>query len=412
MPKFFYVARDKTGKKISGSEDAANQEELIGRLQSRDLTVVNILTDFKAGQVSFKPEAAADKSKPKRLRYRITSGDLVLFCRQLAILLGSGVTILKSLDIILKQAGSQKFCNIIKNLQKNMEQGLSLHEAMAKHAKVFSELWVNLVESGEASGNLAIVLDRLATYLERNLEFKRKIISALIYPLILLTAALGALVFLMVKVLPMFTGLLQGLNVSLPLLTKILITISNGMRRLFFAGVIGVGILIFLFKKYTQTKSGRIRYEKFLLGLPVFGEFIRAMLLERFSSEMSTLVESGVPILYSLEITEQSVDNLVMASLIRQIKEDVRAGKPLSQPLDRSGFFGPMVVQMVHVGEEIGELSQMFKKINAYYQQSVETFIVRFTSMFEPLMLIFMGGVIGTIVIGMFLPIFQLTKIH
>jgi type II secretory pathway component PulF len=271
---------------------------------------------------------------------------------------------------------------------------------------------VNLVESGEASGNLAVVLSRLASYLERNAAFKRKVISALIYPALLFFAATGALFFLTVKIIPTFAEVFQGFNITLPFLTRVLIKVSFIIRKtilLFFVlGIAGV----YLFIRYTRTSSGRRKYERFKFRIPVFGEFFRAIVVERFSSEMSTLVESGVPILYSLDIVEHSVDNLVIGDTIRKIKDAVREGRSLSRPLEQSGFFEPMVVQMVTIGEEIGELSQMFKRINAFYQEYVEVFLTRFTAMFEPIMLIFMGLVIGIMVVGMFLPIFQITKIR
>jgi type IV pilus assembly protein PilC len=408
VPKFFYVARDKADKKITGVEESSGQEEIIARLQGRDLVVVSVLSEEKG--VFKKPEAAG-KSKFRPKHYGITSWDLVLLCRQLAILLGAGVTILKSLDIISKQVSSRKLYNVIKDLEKNMEAGKSFHEAMSKHPAVFSDLWVNLVESGEASGNLAIVLNRLATYLERNASFKKKVISSLMYPAILMTAGIGALLFLTLRIIPTFGSIFAGFKVPLPVLTQALLGVSAFIRKY---GLIFIAIMIigfFLLKRYTRTKDGRMIYEKFKFSLPVFGDFFRGLVLERFSSEMSTLVESGVPILYSLEITEHSVGNLVMSDIIRQVKEDVREGKSLSEPLDKSGFFEPMVVQMIGIGEEIGELSQMFKRINTFYQEYVETFLTRFTSLFEPLMLIFMGIVIGLMVVGMFLPIFQIARI-
>lgn len=410
MAKFTYIVRDKAGKKISNSEESSSEDELISRLQAKDLIVISVQPELKEAQPLPKPEAAL-KKRFKFRRYRIATGDLTLFCRQLATLLGAGVTILKSLDIISHQLTSRKFYNVLKTVEKNMEAGLSLHEAMAKHPEVFSELWVNLVESGEASGNLAVVLDRLAKYLERNAEFKRKIISALIYPMMLLIAGVGALLFLTIKIIPTFAEIFQGFNVTLPLLTRILIAVSTLLRR-FFLVIMALAVIgAFMLKKYIKTKDGRKAYERLQFKLPIFGEFFRALIVERFSSEMSTLIESGVPILYSLEITEKSVDNLVMAEVIEQIKENVRQGKPLSQPLEKSGFFEPMVVQMIGIGEEIGELSPMFKRINAFYQEYVETFLARIISMFEPLMLIFMGAVIGIMVIGMFLPIFQIAQI-
>lgn len=316
----------------------------------------------------------------------------------------------KSLEVISKQVASRRLYKIIKNMMKDMEGGSSLHEAMAKHHGVFSELWVNLMESGEASGNLAVVLNRLASYLERNADFKRRIISALIYPVILMVAGLGALLFLAIKIIPTFVEIFKGFNVTLPFLTLVLVAISGFLRK-FILLILGLIIVAsFIFRAFIRTRNGRRAFEKFLFELPIFGSFFHALVIERFSSEMSTLVESGVPILFSLEITERSVDNLIMADIVRQIKENVRDGKPLSQQLAKSGFFEPMVIQMVAVGEEIGELSQMFKRINDFYEEYVSTFLMRFTTVFEPVMLVFMGVVIAIMVIGMFLPILQLSQ--
>lgn len=410
MPKFYYAVRDNTGSKQTGFEEAANQEDLIGRLQSKGFTVINVLTDVEEGSKGHKTEVISRKAfKPKH--YRISGEDMVLFCRHLATLLGAGVTILKSLDVISKQVASRKLFLIIRDLEKNMESGLSFHEAMAKHPAVFSDLWVNIVESGEASGSLAVVLNRLASYLERNAAFKRKIVSALIYPIILLTVGTGALLFLTIKIIPTFAQLFASFKMGLPFLTQVLISTSELLRKYFVLIVAIFAVVAFLLKKYITTVGGRRNFERLKFNLPVFGEFFRVLIVERFSSEMSTLVESGVPILYSLEITEHSVDNLIMAEVIRKIKDDVREGKSLSNSLDRYGFFEPMVIQMVSIGEEIGELSNMFKRLNAFYQEYVETFLTRFTSLFEPIMLIFMAAVIGIMVVGMFLPIFQIAQL-
>ncbi len=412
MLKFFYIARDKSGRKITDYEEASSQEEVIARLQAKDLLVINISAASPEGSGGLgQGRGVGVRLGYRKTHYRVTTDDLTLFCRQLATLLGAGVTILKSLDIISQQIGSRRLRYIIKEVYKSMEQGLSLHEALAKHPKIFSDLWVNLVESGEAGGNLAVVLSRLASYLERAAEFRRRIISALIYPAILMVVGLGALLFLTIKIIPTFAELFKGFNIQLPLLTQILVNTSAFIRKYFLLILVAIAAVIFVFRKYTRTKEGRMRYERLKFRLPVFGEFFRALIVERFSANMATLMESGVPILYSLEITERSVDNLVMSEIIRRIKEDVRQGKSLSQPLEKSGFFEPMVVQMVGIGEEIGELAQMLKKVNAFYQEYVETFLTRFTTMFEPVMLIFMGLIIGLMVIGMFLPIFKIAQI-
>jgi len=409
MPKFFYIARDKSGEKKTGFEDAATEEELVGRLQSKGLLIITVTSEFKE-QVGLKADVLI-KAKFRFRHSRIASEDLTLFCRQLSTLLGAGVTVLKSLNIISQQVSSRKFHSVIRDLGKSMESGLSLHEAMAKHSKIFSDLWINLVESGEASGNLTIILSRLASYLERLMAFKKKIISSLIYPVILMIAGLSALLFLTVKIIPTFAEVFKGFNVKMPFLTGVLIAASAFIRRSLLFVIIIVIIGVFLFRKYTATKSGRMWWEKLRFSLPVFGEFFRIVVAERFASEMATLVESGVPILYSLEITEHSVGNLVMGEIISKIKEDVRAGKPLNQPLEQSGFFEPMAVQMITIGEEIGELSNMLKKLDTFYQEYIETSLTRFTAMFEPVMLIFMGVVIGIMVIGMFLPIFQISQL-
>ena len=410
MLKFYYIARNSLGTKETGVEEGLNEEDAVSKIQARGLIVVSVIPEdikaFNSGVTK-----ARVKIKLKQKRDRVTRDDLTLFCRQLSTLLGAGVTILKSLDIISKQVVSKKLYVVVQDLQKNMEAGLSFHEAMARYPKVFSDLWVNLVESGEASGNLAVVLSRLAAYLERDAEFRGKIITALIYPGILLTAGLGALFLMAVKIVPTFAEIFKGFNITLPLLTRILLMVSDFLRFNLVVIFLVIGGVVFVFKNYLKTKTGRRNFENFKFKMPVFGEFFMALNVERFSSEMSTLLESGVPILYSLEISERSVGNLVMADIIRKIKDDVREGKSLREPLEKSNFFDPMFIQMVSIGEEIGELPQMFKKINNFYQDYCGVFLTRFVSMFEPFVLVLIGGIIGIMIAGIFLPIFEISKI-
>lgn len=411
MAKFFYTVRDKAGNKINGVEEAAAQDEIINRLQAKDLMVISIIAS--SGQEPPLAAASGAQSKPKFTpkHNRISGSDLTLFCRQLATLLGAGVTILKSLNIISQQVSSKRLFQVIKDLEKNMEAGLSFHEAMARHPAVFTELWIHLVESGEASGNLAVVLSRLAGYLERDAAFKKKIISALIYPAILFSAGMLALLFMTIKIIPTFAEIFGSFNIKMPFLTLILIYISKFIRSYFLVIIAALGAGVWFFRKYVSTKTGKRKFEKFLLKMPVFGEAFRTLIIERFTSEMSTLVESGVPILYSLEIAERSVNSLILGDIIHTIKDDVRAGKSLGLSLEKSNFFDPMAVQMINIGEEIGELSNMFKRLNAFYQEYLDTFLTRFTAMFEPIMLVCIGAVIGIMVIGMFLPIFEIAQI-
>jgi len=411
MANYFYIARDRIGNKVNGAEEGANQDEVINRLQAKGFVVVSIAPEAGKDGPAPADTGAAIKGKLSFKHGRISGLDLTVFSRQLATLLGAGVTILKSLSIISQQVASKRLYFVIKDLEKNMEAGLSFHEAMAKHPEVFSELWVHLVESGEASGNLAVVLSRLAGYLERYAGFKKKIISALIYPAILFVAGISALLFMTIKIIPTFAEIFGSFNIQLPFLTVVLIGLSKIIRGYFLLIIAVLGVGIWLIRRFILTKKGKRKYEEFLLKLPVFGEFFHTLIVERFASEMSTLVESGVPILYSLEISERSVDNLVLGEIIRNIKDDVRAGKSLGLSLEKSNFFDPMAVQMINIGEEIGELSNMFKRLNVFYQEYLDTFLARFTAMFEPIMLVFIGAAIGIMVIGMFLPVFEISQI-
>ncbi|MCM8797474.1 MAG: type II secretion system F family protein [Candidatus Omnitrophica bacterium] len=410
MPKFFYIARNKLGNKLSGVEEASNQEEALAQLQAKDLIIINIFPE--AREVSGLKEEVVKKLRYRRRRHhRIKSGDLVIFCRQLATLLGAGVTILKSLDIITQDLASVRLGEVIKTLQKDMEGGLSFHEAMNKHPRVFSELWTNLVESGEASGSLPVILSRLAEYLEKAAEFRRRIITTLIYPAILIVAGFIALGILTFYIVPTFLTIFKDFKMDLPLLTKMLFRFSTFLQHYYLRLFLGIAIVIYLLKKYIRTPSGRRKYEETLFKLPIFGEFFRAIVIERFTAEISTLIESGVPILYSLEIIEHSIGNLTVSDIIRRVKDKVREGKTLSQPMEDSGFFAPMVVQMVLIGEEIGELAEMFKKINFFYKEYIETFMQRFVSLFEPIAMLVLAVIIGTIVIALYLPIFQIATL-
>jgi type IV pilus assembly protein PilC len=411
MPKFYYIARNRAGAKETGVEEAQNQEDAVVKIQAKGLIVVNVIPEGPESSTGASTENIVKvRLKPKH--NRVTNEDLMLFCRQLSTLIGAGVTILMSLEIISKQVASKRLYEVSVDLKKNMEAGLSFHEALALHSKIFSDLWVNLVESGEASGNLAVVLNRLASYLEKEAEFRSKIISALIYPMILTFVGVGALLFLSLKIIPSFAEIFKSFDISLPMLTQILVNISDFLKKNILLIIMGVVAFILVMQKYLQTNAGKLSLEKIQLRLPIFGEFFLAFNIEKFSSEMSTLLESGVPILYSLEIAGRSVNNLIMADIIRKIKDDVREGRPMRDSLERSGFFEPMVIQMVSIGEEIGELPQMFKRINVFYQEYCDTFLARFVALFEPFVLIFLGGAIGIMVIGMFLPIFELAKIN
>lgn len=411
MPVFDYVARDKNGDKVKGQQNAATKDELLAQLQSKGYVVSSIIEKPEAARSPVSADGAKASDSNKGKHGWVTKTDLLLFARQLATMINAGVSILKSLQIMQKQTESRNMAEILAKVVKDMESGVTLHDALGKHKKVFSELWVNLIETGEASGNLGLVLERLATYLERQESLKSKIISAMIYPIILMVVAVGAILVFLLKIFPMFSAVFSDFGMELPPLTQMMIHASNLLKKGFLPGIVIIVVLVFMFRQYIGTTAGRRNYDIFLLKLPLIGGLVKIVALERFASTMSTLVQSGVPILYSLEITERTIGNKLLEDTLKKVKENVRGGKTLSGPLEESGLFPAMVIQMVGVGEEIGELPQMFKRIADYYSEVIETLITRLTAAFEPIMLVVMAGIIGMMVVGMFLPILKLSQI-
>lgn len=402
MPFFRYVARDRAGKLIEEVIETANEEDLVNGLQARDLLVVS---------VGPAPEIKSKKKADSRRYHRgVKSNDLVMFSRELATLLGAGVTLIKSLDILCRQIESRILLRAVEQIKKDVEGGYTFQNALKKHDKIFSSFWINLVETGEASGHLPSSLDQVAVYLEENSELKRKIVSALMYPLILVAVSTGAITVFLVKIIPIFSEIFKGFNVELPILTQTIINISNIVRH-YFLIVIGVlTALFFIIKKYISTEAGRWQFDEFMLKVPVVGQLMREIATERFASGLGTLIKSGVPILHALEIAEKTAGNKVMGKALREVKTAVKEGKGMGQTMQDSNLFSPLVIQMISVGEEIGELGKMLDRVSAFYKERVNTFISRFTTMFEPIVLVFMGIVVGILVIAMFMPIFSISS--
>lgn len=407
MPKFSYICRKPTGEKEAGVIEGVGQDEVVAQLQRKGFFITSIIP-FDVGR---KDAAAVQEARTVRKQFThpgVNSQDLVLFARQLAMLLGAGVSLLRSLDVISKQVDSKKLAGIVNQISQDMEAGRTLRDALSKFPALFSALWINLVETGEASGNLPMVLDKLAYYLEEGANFKGKIVSALLYPGILLFVSLSAVFFFIVKIVPTFANILVNFGVELPLPTRILINLSTLLTKNLLWLVIGVTGFVFFFRHIRQRPPFDRMLEDAYFKVPVFGEFLRFMHLERFATTMSILIESGVPILYALEISERSAGSIKMTDAIGYIKRNVKEGRSMAVPMEKSEFFTPMVIQMVAIGEEIGELSNMLKRIAKYYQEYLETFVGRLATIFEPLMIVFIGIIIGAMVISIFLPIFSI----
>lgn len=404
MPNFTYTIKNLSGEAITESVTASSQEALIAQLQSQGYFILKIEEGSSlAGNTNF-PIATNKKFK----RRKVKSEDTLLFSRQLATMIESGVNLHKSLSVIVDQVESENFYKVLMSVRADVEQGSSLSVAFAKHPKTFNQMWVSLVEVGEASGTMPLVLNRLAAYIERAAAFRSTIISALVYPAILICVVMGALLFFALYIGPKFEAAYASLDLELPALTKYLLATFTFLRKNILL-IFGILCAIFIVgRKYVQTPMGRLQVEKLLFNIPLTGAMIKTAIMERFASQMSILVESGVPILHALDIIERLIGSILCGKIIAQIKAKVREGKLISEEMAKADFFPPMAAQMIAVGEETGELGKMLNHIAEYYQRALSVFIARFSSLFEPIVLVFMGAAIGVMVLAMFLPILNI----
>ncbi|UCD55117.1 MAG: type II secretion system F family protein, partial [Candidatus Omnitrophota bacterium] len=314
-------------------------------------------------------------------------------------------------DILSEQIENIFFKEVISKIRDDVETGSSLSEALGKHKNIFSNLFVNMVRAGETSGMLDEILDRVSTYLEKTSALQKKIKSALMYPLVVTVMALGITTFLMIRVVPVFSEIYAGFGAELPIPTQMMLAISAFMKEYIYIGIGVLVMFVFLIKKYIKTEKGKIRLDDLKLKLPIFGVLIRKVAVGKFTRTLSTLVRSGVPILSSLEIVSKTADNRIVEIAVNNVRENVKEGEPIAAPLSKSGVFPPMVVRMISVGEQTGELEKMLGKIADFYDEQVDTAINGLTSLIEPLIIAFLGIVIGSIVIAMFLPILKISEV-
>lgn len=402
MPNYKYVTKTQDGKTVSGAMESADRQGVVAELREKDLIIVSIsesLPGFKLSSLSF-----GGKKK-------IKLEDLVIFSRQLATMVDAGIPLVGALDILGEQMDNKTFGAIIINIRNDVETGSSLSDAIAKHKDVFSALFVNMVKAGESSGMLDEILDRLAAYLEKTSALQHKVKGALVYPAVVSGMALAITLLMLLKVIPVFKGIFEGLGSKLPTPTMVLIKISDFMQNYFIVGImIIVGIAIFV-GRYIKTEKGRLRVDSILLNMPIFGILFRKVAISKFTRTLSTLIKSGVPILSALEIVGKTAGNKMVEAAIDRVRSNVREGENIAEPLARSKIFPPMVTRMVSVGEQSGELEKMLSKIADFYDEQVDSAVSSLTSLMEPLIIAFLGIVIGSIVICMFLPIFKLSSL-
>lgn len=395
MSLYSYVAKDSQGMRLTGLIESSGEQDAIATLHKRNLIVISVKEE-KARKIA---EGA------------VKLDDLVIFSRQLATMVESGITLVQALSILSEQAESKTLSGVTLKIKEDIESGSSLYEALNKHPKIFSNLYVNMVKAGEASGLLDEILDRLAGYLEKSSALQRKVKSSLVYPIVVICMAVLITIVLLVKVVPTFKGIFASLGGTLPLPTQVLILISDTLRR-FFPFVVGGFVIIgFVFKKYIDTPRGRYQLDTGLLRMPLFGPLLRKVVVAKFSRTLSTLVRSGVPILNALEIVGKTSGNLVVEEAVMNARTSIKEGEPIADPLSKSGVFPPMVVRMISVGEQTGQLEKMLTKIADFYDEQVDAAVSGLTSMIEPVVIGFLGIVIGGIVIALFMPIFKITEL-
>ncbi len=403
MALFVYTARDKTGRLQSGHLEVVDEHEVAVALRARGLLVTSV-----ARKKSLAEKAAAG-SRRRRLHGGVKAEDLALLCEQLSILISAGIPLLRSLEIICAQIESRPLLKAVEQVRRDVEAGRTLRDALARHPQIFSSLWINMIETGESSGHLAESLQQLARYVEMAELLRSKAATAMTYPMVLIVAATAAMAVFILKIIPTFKEIFASMDLELPPITQMVIGLSDFMRHNIHLMLIGVWAGGFALKRLIRTDQGRWLRDRLVLRLPVFKRLFISLQLAQFTRGLSTLLATGVPILYSMEIMERSATNTVYAQAIGQAKESVREGKPMTAPMEEAGeLFPPMVVQMIRVGEEVGELAKMLARVATYYEGCVVKFLERLSVLFEPIAIAFMGLVIGTLVLSMFMPIFKL----
>jgi type IV pilus assembly protein PilC len=396
---YLWKGRSPSGELLSGEYQTENKDELVGYLRKRKIIITSV-REQKA-QLNFKLPGGN----------RVSVKDLGVFTRQFATMINAGLPMVQCLDILSQQTEKEFLRTSISKVMTDVEGGATLGEAMGRHPKVFSTLYVNMVEAGEAGGILDVILVRLATFLEKLDALQRKVKSALTYPTVVACVALGATAFMLIFIIPTFAKMFVDFGGELPLPTKIVIGISDFLRMFWWA--IGASIAggVVAFQRYYKTEQGRYTIDKLMLKIPVLGTVVRKGSVARFTRTLGTLISSGVPILQGLEITARTAGNKVVERAVMATRESISQGNTISEPLKECGVFPPMVTSMIAVGEQTGALDEMLDKIASFYDSEVDTAVDSLTAVIEPVMIVIMGVVVGGMLIAMYLPMFKLVTV-
>jgi type IV pilus assembly protein PilC len=391
-----WKGRTTGGEVVAGEMSAGSKAELVMNLRRKRV----VLTSAKEKV----------RNKGLGLFGGISTKDLAVFTRQFATMINSGLPLVQCLDILSKQAERENFRKIISGTMKDVESGSTLADALAKNPMVFGDLYVNMVEAGEAGGVLDVILSRLATYLEKMNNLKRKVKSAMAYPAVVFVVTIAATTFMLVFIIPTFAQLYSDFGSELPGPTRVVLSLSRFLTTRWWLLLTMVAGLAFGVKKYHDTKEGKKNIDRFLLKIPVLGTVLLKSSIARFTRTLGTLVSSGVPILEGLEITGKAAGNSVVRDAVMRTRSSISSGQTIASPLREAEIFPPMVVQMISVGEETGALDEMLSKIADFYDEEVDAAVDTMTSVIEPVMIVLMGGVVGGMLVAMYLPMFKLVN--
>jgi type IV pilus assembly protein PilC len=400
---FTYKVRDKSGNVVEGSLEADSSTLVANKL--RQMGYIPIAIDKKQVSVASKELHLPGMGAKVKLK------DVAVFSRQFATMINSGLSLLRSLNILAEQTENKVLAGIIGEVRQDVEKGSSLSIALARHPKAFNRLYVSMVRAGETGGVLDSVLLQLAATIEKQVELRGKIKSAMTYPVAVFALVLLIVTAMLIFIVPMFATLYSSLGGTLPLPTRILMGTSKLLTRFFPLVVAGAATGIWLFRRWIKTPAGRAVWDRLKLKIPIFGVLIRKTALTRFARTLGVLLRSGVPILESLEITSDTVGNKVMEDAVKDVQTGVRQGESLAKPLTAHAVFPPMVVQMMAVGEETGALDEMLDKIGEFYEQEVEAMVNSLTSLLEPLLICVLGSTVGGMIVSLYLPMFNIINL-
>ncbi len=410
MPVFEYKGLTEAGKAIRGVRDADSAKTLRGLLRKENVFLTEVVSEKEAGAASAK---SREVNLAKLFSARVSTTDVAIMTRQLAVLIGAGVALVEALAALQEQVDHERLKLIVSQVKTRVNEGASLADAMAQHPRAFSTLYVNMIRAGESSGALDVVLVRLADFTESQARLRSKIVGTLTYPAVMMVIGTVIMGILLTVVVPKVTKIFEDNRLTLPLTTRTLIGLSNFARDYWWLLLALQALGVWSFLRWKKTKAGRVKWDRITLTLPVFGKLIRMIAIARFSRTLATLLKSGVPLLSAMDIVRNIVDNEVLSEVIEKSRDSIKEGESIAAPLKRSGEFPPLVYHMIAIGERSGQLEEMLVNVANAYEAQVEVRITAMTSLLEPAMIVGMGGGVAFIVFSILMPILQLnTMVH